>query len=115
MDNIVNITIEEVIIDNPINVAEISQDNTIDINIVPNDVIIAEIQNESSQDIDLITETIIHKGYSPYVNEETGTWFEYDEETGTYVDTNIQAASAVEVISIEDVISLWNTKGADFE
>lgn len=41
--------------------------------------------------IPMSTDIIIHKGYSPFINEETGTWFEYDNAKKAFVDTGITA------------------------
>lgn len=35
---------------------------------------------------------VIRKGYSPYYNETTDTWWEWDEETREYVDTGVADA-----------------------
>lgn len=35
----------------------------------------------------ILTNTAIRKGYSPYINDVTGTWMVYDEELRDYVDS----------------------------
>lgn len=115
MDNVINIEIEEVVIDNPIIVAEQSEDNIVEIDILSDQDVSISVEQEEEQIIDYLTETLIKKGYSPYINEETGTWFEYDDVLQIFVDTHISATSGVEIIPIEEVISLWNKKGEDFE
>lgn len=37
------------------------------------------------------TEVVYKKGYSPFVSDETGTWFEYDDKLKGFVDTGIIA------------------------
>ena len=34
-------------------------------------------------------------GKSPYINDETNTWFEYDDKTGKYVDTGVLAGGDI--------------------
>lgn len=50
-------------------------------------------------------ETIIHKGYSPYINEETGTWWEYDDKLKTFIDTNILTSGIP--IPLDDILAYW--------
>jgi len=38
-----------------------------------------------------LTNTVIRRGYSPYINEDTGTWYVWDEEENGYVDSGVQA------------------------
>lgn len=42
-------------------------------------------------DVDTFTDTIVVRGYSPYINEN-GTWEYFDDKTRQYVDTGIVAA-----------------------
>jgi len=41
--------------------------------------------------VDTSTGTIIRKGYSPYVDEDTGTWWVYDDSEKKWVDTELSA------------------------
>lgn len=41
--------------------------------------------------IDLLSGAVIKKGFSPYIDTETGTWFQYDEEKKEFVDTGVYA------------------------
>jgi len=39
-----------------------------------------------------VTAAVVRKGYSPYIDDTTGTWWEYDDDTKQYVDTGVKAA-----------------------
>lgn len=50
--------------------------------------------NSGSDVTELTASMIVYKrGYSPYISEDTGTWFEYSEEYGGFVDTGVKAGS----------------------
>lgn len=55
--------------------------------------------------INSMSETLIRKGYSPYVDEETGTWWEYDDKLKTFVDTHILAGAIP--IPLDDILAYW--------
>ena len=38
-------------------------------------------------------------GKSPYINEETGTWFVYDQTKRMFVDTGVPASSLIKNVS----------------
>lgn len=37
----------------------------------------------------ILTGTLVKKGYSPFMNEETGTWWEYDDSLNAFIDTGV--------------------------
>lgn len=37
--------------------------------------------------VNTLTNKVIHKGYSPYIDETTGTWWEWDDTAKEWVDT----------------------------
>lgn len=41
------------------------------------------------------TNTVYRKGYSPYIDPETQTWWEYDDAAGCFVDTGVCAVDIV--------------------
>ena len=41
-------------------------------------------------------------GHSPYINDETGTWFEYDDKLKKYIDTEVIAS----ISTIDDELSI---------
>lgn len=43
------------------------------------------------KDVQVNTEVMIRKGYSPYIDEETGRWMVYDESEKDYVDSGLDA------------------------
>ena len=45
------------------------------------------------------TAAVVRKGYSPYIDATTGTWWEYDDETKQYVDTHVEAVANTDVIT----------------
>lgn len=100
MDNIVKISIKNVEIDNPILVT------TSDDSVRENVKIISDDTEKTT--VKALGETVVRKGYSPYVNRDTGTWFEYDEDTRTFVDTHIQVLTSVETISNDDILFLFD-------
>ena len=64
--------------------------------------------NSGVYKIKCLSETIIRKGYSPYISDETGTWFEYDDELKTYVDTHVPASGEITPITKEEVLKYWS-------
>lgn len=56
--------------------------------------------------IHCLSQTLVKKGYSPYVDEDTGTWWEYDAKTGKFVDTQIVAGT--QPISFMDILNYWH-------
>lgn len=68
-------SINAISLDTPAPVVGVSEDNLYDM-------------------VRLSTEIIIKKGYSPFINEETGTWFEYDDDKHGFVDTGVVAAGS---------------------
>jgi hypothetical protein len=60
------------------------------------------INNEKEPElVSSISEVIYKKGYSPYINSETGTWFEYDDAAGGFIDTNIKASASYDLATSE--------------
>lgn len=57
---------------------------------------IVVIEDDSPQIIPMNDEILIHKGYSPFVNEETGTWFEWDNKRKVFYDTEIVARGGID-------------------
>ena len=51
---------------------------------------IIKVTTDTTVDINTSTDTIVRKGYSPFVGEN-GNWFEYDDKTKKFIDTNIKA------------------------
>lgn len=51
------------------------------------------------------TGTVIKKGYSPYIDDVTGTWWEYDDAARAFVDTGVFAEFIITDVSDEFVIS----------
>ena len=41
----------------------------------------------------LLTNIVVKKGYSPYIDSTTGTWWEYDYDTKQFVDTGVTPSS----------------------
>lgn len=41
------------------------------------------------------TNAVYRKGYSPYIDPETRTWWEYDDAAGSFVNTGVGAGDAV--------------------
>lgn len=52
--------------------------------------------------------TVIRKGYSPYISDETGTWWEYDDKLKKYIDTGVPAASNLFPLTEDEINILWN-------
>lgn len=51
---------------------------------------IIKVTTDTTVGINTSTNTIVKKGYSPFVGED-GNWFEYDDKTKKFIDTNIKA------------------------
>ena len=56
------------------------------------------------------TGVVIKKGYSPYINEETGTWFEYDHSVGGFVDTGVVAVYEPIIDGVSDEFDISDEK-----
>lgn len=48
--------------------------------------------------IPMSTEVIIKRGYSPFINQETGTWFEYNNKYKTFIDTGVIASGGASAL-----------------
>ena len=77
------VTIHAINADKPIHITASADDNNI------NPITIAE--DDTQKTIPMSDDIIIHKGYSPFICEETGTWFEYDNKLKAFVDTGVIA------------------------
>lgn len=78
----------------------ISSDATSSITIASQDkpVAVSSLDGDNFYNITgLSSEVIIKKGYSPFINEETGTWFEYDNDKRGFIDTGVIAAGGTAV------------------
>jgi len=51
------------------------------------------ITHTTVRDVEILTNSIVRKGYSPFRDPETGTWFEYDDINRTYYDTEKPATA----------------------
>lgn len=45
--------------------------------------------------VSVLTQTAIRRGFSPYVNGDTGTWMVWDNESSDFVDTGLKAEGPV--------------------
>lgn len=54
------------------------------------------------------TNAVYRKGYSPYIDPETRTWWEYDDAVGSFVDTGVGAGDAINVISKEEIYAIFD-------
>ncbi len=43
------------------------------------------------KEVENATNTVVKKGYSPFISNETGTWFVYNDELNKFIDTEIPA------------------------
>ena len=59
------------------------------------------VTTERQHKVGSLSETIIKKGYSPYLSEETGTWFEYDDRLKKFVDTGVNPGSDIPLATQE--------------
>lgn len=72
-------TVNAISLDTPTPIVGVSEDNFYDM-------------------VRMSTEIIIKKGYSPFINEETGTWFEYDDDKHGFVDTGVVVNNMSELV-----------------
>lgn len=71
------------------------------------------IENSMQEDVDMTSEIIYRKGYSPYINENDGFWWVWDEEEQIYVNSGVPATSttgSIPIIPIKDIDKYWFTK-----
>lgn len=47
--------------------------------------------------------TVYRKGYSPYINKSTGTWWEFNDNLKKFVDTHIPYQDADTAAAIENI------------
>lgn len=72
----------------------VPQDNTSNIALTTEDtnMQVAELALDAAMiTVPMSSEIIIKRGYSPYINENTGTWFEYNNKYKTFIDTGVIA------------------------
>ena len=51
----------------------------------------ATILSKTNANIKTLTGSVVKAGYSPYIDEDTGTWWEYDVKTKSFIDTGVSA------------------------
>lgn len=77
-----------------VRVTAINADEPISITVEPegqlHESIIIET-DDGQKAIPMYDEILIHKGYSPFICDETDTWFEYDNKLKQFVDTGVPA------------------------
>lgn len=59
------------------------------------------VTTERQHKVGSLSEIIIKKGYSPYLSEETGTWFEYDDNLKKFVDTGVNPGADIPLVTQE--------------
>ena len=96
------VTIHAINADKPIHITASADDNNV------NPITIAE--DETQKTIPMSDDIIIHKGYSPFICEETGTWFEYDNKLKAFVDTGVIAKPGYDASEI-GAVDVNNTMG----
>lgn len=99
-----------------IKVTTASSDNLINIQILDNSNFTetSTISDDNYRNIHSETEIIVRKGFSPFINSETGTWWEYDDSLQGFINTGISATADLSQIE-EELNSLANVaKTGDF-
>jgi len=75
-------------------------------------IIIEEIKTEEPLKVDVVTNAIIKKGFSPYIGEN-GNWYEYNNETKTFIDTGVKAEGKDGINGINGQNGLNGQNGKD--